>query len=139
MMRTSGAFLLVTFLGGCSAFYQDPDPVRTTNAGRPGPMPAPSVPTWNTQGQNAPYQLVDQGAKDRMNATANLANNLPRTNPISPYGVMQTGASAQETASTPPLPSSPYPSAYVSGPTRNDLPPPKVVIGKETPKSNAMN
>jgi hypothetical protein len=138
MNRTSGAVLLVAFLGGCSAFYQEPEPVRTASTSRPAPVPGPSIPSWGGPGQQAPppgYQLVDEGAKQRLTASSGLPSTPTRTNPVTPYSVARVGAADPDTPPLPEIPRS-YPSAYVSGAAKGDASGAQVIIGKEAQKNS---
>lgn len=135
MNRSSGAVLLVAFLGGCSAFYQEPEPVRTASTTRPAPVPGPSVPTWGGPGQPLGYQMVDEGAKQRLAASSGLSTAPVRTNPVTPYSVAWVGAADPDAPPLPEPPKTTYPSAYVSGAPKGDAPGPQVIIGKEAPKN----
>lgn len=135
--------MLVAFLGGCSAFYQEPEPLRTASTTRVAPTPGPSVPTWGGPGPASPgYQLVDQGAKDRMNVAAQSPSlNMPRTtntNPVSVYNVQGSGGMVSQTTVQVPDARGSFPSAHLSGPARNDPSMPQVIMGQDSSKPGTM-
>src|SRR5262249_28999085 len=121
------------------AFYQEPEPLRTASTTRVAPTPGPSVPTWAGTGQPNPgYQLVDQGAKDRMNAVAYAPTaNTPRgntTNPVSVYNVTGSGGTVQQSTAMVPDAGGNFPSAHLSGPANIDPSLPQVIMGKDSAK-----
>jgi hypothetical protein len=88
------------------------------------------------------YQMVDQGAKDRLNTVANAVGaNMPRpnpTNPVSVYSVANAGDKPPETPVIVPNAGGVFPSAHLSGPARGDNSSPQVVMGKDPSKTTTM-